>query len=100
MATNININLRFTKKVNLKEKVLFTRALATMISAGLPIVRAFEILAKQTTNESFKEVIQDIIHRLEEGEALSGALAHHRGLVRRRICRHRLLLVFHPSSQL
>lgn len=72
----MNIKLGFNK-VSIKEKSLFTRALATMISSGLPITKSFEILSKQTTNPAFKEAINDIIKRLEEGEALSGALMRH-----------------------
>lgn len=75
MVTQINIKL--FNKVTLKEKTLFTRSLSTMISAGLPIVRALTILSKQTTNSTMRDVVEDVIKRLEEGEPLSGAFSHH-----------------------
>lgn len=74
----MDIKLSFLGKVSIKEKSLFTRALATMISSGLPITKSFEILSKQTTNEHFKAVINDVIGRLEEGESLSSSLMRHR----------------------
>jgi type IV pilus assembly protein PilC len=48
-----------------------------MISAGLPIVRALTILSKQTTNVAMRDVVEDVIKRLEEGEPLSSAFSHH-----------------------
>jgi len=75
MATQINLNL--FSRVSLKERTLFTRSLSTMISAGLPIVRALTILSKQTQNKAMQKVIGDVIKRLEEGESLSGAFSHH-----------------------
>lgn len=74
----MDIKLNFLRKVSIKEKSLFTRALATMISSGLPITRSFEILSRQTENDHFRSVINNIIKRLEEGEALSVALMRHR----------------------
>lgn len=74
----INLKMFGVGKVSIREKSLFTRALSTMISSGMPIVRSFEILAKQTTNEDFQKSINDIILRLEEGESLSNALSAHR----------------------
>lgn len=76
----MEIKLSIFNKVSIKEKSLFTRALATMISSGLPITKSFDILARQTSNEYFKTIIADIIRRLEEGEALSSAMIKHKDI--------------------
>src|SRR4028118_2302936 len=45
------------KGVRLKDLVVFSRQLATMINAGLPIVRALYVLAEQTENPKLKDVV-------------------------------------------
>ena len=65
------------KKVKLSELVVFTRQLATMINAGLPIVRTLYILSEQTSNKKFKEILDDVRKEVEAGLALSEALEKH-----------------------
>jgi type IV pilus assembly protein PilC len=67
--------IQFFNRVSLRELSLFTRSLSTTISAGLPIVKALTIIKNQTSNDFFKDIIADIVKRLEEGERFSGALA-------------------------
>lgn len=64
----------FGKKVKIKDLVIFTRQLATMISAGVPIVRALATLQAQTENKYFKEVVGQITKKVESGSSLSEAL--------------------------
>src|SRR5918993_3934304 len=45
------------KGVRLADLVIFSRQLATMINAGLPIVRALNVLSEQTENPKLKEVV-------------------------------------------
>lgn len=59
------------------EIVSFTRQLSTMISAGLPISRALEVLATQTTNNTFKKILMDILRSVEGGSSLSAALGRY-----------------------
>ncbi|MDQ3942933.1 MAG: type II secretion system F family protein, partial [Actinomycetota bacterium] len=65
------------KKVKLNDLVVFTRQFATMIDAGLPIVRALYVLSEQTTNEKLKDTIDAIRKEVEAGLALSEALEKH-----------------------
>ncbi len=65
------------KSVKLGDLVVFTRQFATMINAGLPIVRALYVLSEQTTNKKFKDVLNDIRKQVEAGLALSEALEKH-----------------------
>ena len=65
------------KKVTLGDLVVFTRQFATMINAGLPIVRALYVLSEQTENVKLKEVIVQVRKDVEAGLALSEALDKH-----------------------
>lgn len=62
-------------KIKTKEKVVFTRQLATMINAGLPLVQALVTLGEQTQNKKFKEIILQISSDVEGGASLSESLS-------------------------
>jgi type IV pilus assembly protein PilC len=64
-------------RVNRTDLVLFTRQLATMISAGLPIVSALRVLEEQSTNARFQEIIASVRVGIEQGGSLSGEIAKH-----------------------
>lgn len=65
------------KKIKLNDLVVFTRQFATMIDAGLPIVRALYVLSEQTESERLKAVLRDVRRDVEAGLALSEALEKH-----------------------
>lgn len=65
------------RKVPHGEVVTFTRQLSTMISAGLPISRALEVLSDQATNKKFKEIITEILKSVEGGSSLSASFSMH-----------------------
>jgi type IV pilus assembly protein PilC len=65
------------KKVKLGDLVVFTRQFATMINAGLPIVRSLYVLSEQTENAKLKEVVVAVRKDVEAGLALSEALEKH-----------------------
>lgn len=67
----------FGEKVKPKDVVIFTRQLATMIDAGLPIVQALDVLAEQTTNKTFAKAIKRIKQDVEGGETFTTSLAKH-----------------------
>lgn len=66
-------------KVSIKEMVVFTRQLAAMTDAGLPLTRTLGILYEQAESKKMRTVIQQILVSVESGETLSAALAHHPG---------------------
>ncbi len=66
-----------SKKVKLKDLVIFTRQLSTMISAGVPLVRSLATLQTQTNSKNFKEVLGEISKDIEGGGALGDSLAKH-----------------------
>ena len=65
------------KKVKLTDLVVFTRQFATMINAGLPIVRSLYILSEQIDNKKLKETLDDVRKDVEAGLAISEALEKH-----------------------
>jgi len=67
----------FKPKVKQKDITVFTRQFATMINAGLPLVKCLNILAEQTESPALTEIITDVQHEVEMGRSLSEALAKH-----------------------
>ncbi len=67
----------FKPKVKAKDVTVFTRQFATMINAGLPLVKCLSILSEQTENPVLVEQITDVQHEVEMGRSLSEALAKH-----------------------
>ena len=63
-----------TVRVKSAEMVVFTRQLSTMISAGIPLVEALEILAEQTSNMGFRLVLDTTINSVRSGKDLSQSL--------------------------
>ena len=64
-------------KVKTKDVTVFTRQFATMINAGLPLVKCLSILSEQTESPVLTEVIVDVQHEVEMGRSLSEALSKH-----------------------
>jgi type IV pilus assembly protein PilC len=61
------------KKIREKDITLFTRQLATMMKAGVPLLQAFDIVAKGTDNGSVSKLFLDIKGDVETGTSLSQA---------------------------
>lgn len=64
-------------KVGLKDLVIFTRQLATMVDAGMAVLGSLQGLAKQTKSKMMRDVINDICVRIQGGESLSDAMSKH-----------------------
>jgi type IV pilus assembly protein PilC len=71
------ISLPFKKKVKQRSIAIFTRQLATMIDAGLPLVQSLEILASQQDHKVFQNIIREIREDVEGGSTFAGALKKH-----------------------
>ena len=63
--------------VSTRELVVFTRQMATMIDAGLPLVKSLEVLSSQQNNQKFKNIISLVKEEVESGSAFADALAKH-----------------------
>jgi len=64
-------------KVKLKDLAIFSRQFATMINAGLSLLRALSILEEQTENKALAGVLTEVRQDIETGQALSQALGKH-----------------------
>jgi len=67
---------KLSGRFSLSEITNFTRNLATMITAGLPLTEAL-ILLKMQASAKFLPVLEDVLHGVEGGENLSDSLARH-----------------------
>ena len=67
--------LAMMQRVRLEDLTVFSRQFATMINAGVGIVRALTILAEQTPNPRLCRIIEDIKARVEAGAQLSDCLS-------------------------
>jgi type IV pilus assembly protein PilC len=63
--------------VGQRDLVIFTRQLATMIDAGLPIVQCLDILAAQTDNRNFRRILGEVKTSVEAGRNFSESLRRH-----------------------
>jgi type IV pilus assembly protein PilC len=63
-----------TDRIPLKSMVIFTRQMATMIDAGLPLVKCLELLGNQEPNVQLKKTILGVKGKVEGGQSFSEAL--------------------------
>ena len=68
---------KITGRITTKDKVVFTRQLATLIGAGLPLSQSLHTVMEQTQNKQLQSVIQDISGSVEGGRSLSDSFAKH-----------------------
>ncbi len=68
------------RRVRMGDLLIFTQELSTLIQAGLPIDKSLRILIDVTENRRLKEVVLDILRRVEGGSSLAEALNAHPGI--------------------
>ncbi|MHC4781098.1 MAG: type II secretion system F family protein, partial [Planctomycetota bacterium] len=64
-------------RIKLDDLVVFTRQLATMVSAGIPLLEGLEILTEQAEDKGFKWVLNTVVDDVRSGTDLSNAMANH-----------------------
>lgn len=74
---NSNFFDRLSGRITTKDRVVFTRQLSTLISAGLPLSQSLHTVLEQTPNQRLKGVIQDLITSVEGGKSLHDSFAQH-----------------------
>lgn len=68
---------RLSNKISSKDKIVFTRQLATLIGAGLPLAQSMHTVLEQTQNKQMQNIVQEIISDIEGGRQLSSAFGKH-----------------------
>src|SRR3989449_11772366 len=76
----LNFNIKIpglSGKVKSKVLTTFTRQLATLVDAGLPLLRGLRVLEKQEKNPTLKNIIGELAISIEGGSTFSEGLAQH-----------------------
>lgn len=71
----LNRMLQKLGRISLVEKMIFAQHLSVMIKAGLPLNQALQILAKQSKNPKFKNIIGQVEQGIRQGQSFSDCLA-------------------------
>jgi type IV pilus assembly protein PilC len=75
--TGLQMEITLVKRVKATELTVMTRQLATMISSGMTLLRAFYVLEEQSENKLLRETIATVREDIEGGVSFSDALAKH-----------------------
>ncbi|MFH1155008.1 MAG: type II secretion system F family protein [Pseudomonadota bacterium] len=77
-SPSLNSDLKsFFRRVSVKDVMFFTQDLSALLASGLPVDRSLKILVQAAENESFKDVVSDLLRSIESGSDLSSAMAKH-----------------------
>lgn len=71
------LNMESFRRIKAKDKVVFTRQLATLVKAGLPIARALNVIQSQIDNPKMLRIVKAISVSVQGGISLSQSLARH-----------------------
>ncbi len=63
--------------VNLDDLVVFSRQMATLVGAGIPLIQALDILAQQVERQKFREILRDMHQQVQGGKSFSDAMDRH-----------------------
>lgn len=67
----------FLKKISRRQVVVFTRQLYDLVDAGIPVLRALQLLTDQEAAGTMKDILDEAVVFVQDGGALSDALAKH-----------------------
>lgn len=68
---------KLTGRITTKDKVVFTRQLATLLGAGLPLSQSLHTVMEQTQNKRLQSVVQEVASSVEGGRSLSDSFKKH-----------------------
>jgi len=77
--SRLNLDLRelLGSGINSDDLIVFTRQMYALTKAGIPLLRAMQGLAENTSNRRLGQVLTDLVDQLERGRQLSSAMAAH-----------------------
>lgn len=64
-------------RISTKDRIVFTRQLATLIGAGLPLSQSLHTILEQTENKRLQSVTEDIVASVEGGKSLHESFSKH-----------------------
>ncbi len=68
---------KLTNRLTTKDRLVFTRQLATLVGAGLPLSQSLRTVLDQTQNKRMRAIVQDVIESVEGGNTLHDSFARH-----------------------
>ncbi|HWB39461.1 MAG TPA: type II secretion system F family protein [Candidatus Saccharimonadales bacterium] len=77
MNMSMNITLPGSSGIKTKDLVIFTRQFATMVNAGVPLLRSLNTMRDQTESVALKGILEEVSSDVQGGTSLSDALAKH-----------------------
>ena len=77
LKMEIKLPAFFAARVKPKQLMVFTRQLATLVDAGLPLLRGLRVLHKQEKHPTLKKALTEMAESIESGSTFAEALSHH-----------------------
>ncbi len=74
-AEDAGLFSQYTTKMKSKQRIIFTRQLATLVGAGLPLSNSLHMIAEQTEDNATRIVTEEIVAQIEGGKTLHAAFA-------------------------
>lgn len=74
---NRDFSFSFVKKIKPSHLVVFTRQLSDLLDSGLSVLRAMELIFKQTQDTRLKKIVSELKNIIQDGNSLSGALSRY-----------------------
>lgn len=74
------VPLRFSSKIRSADLSVFTRQMSDLIDASVPMLRALQVTVRQTENPKLKEIINNMMVMVRDGDSFSQALARQDGI--------------------
>jgi type IV pilus assembly protein PilC len=69
---------KFTKpRIRTKDKIIFSRQLATLINAGLPLTQSLRMVKDQIPNKTLQDIVDGVVTSVEGGKSLSASFAEY-----------------------
>lgn len=75
---SLNIEIDLLNRVKLKDIAIFCRQFSFILTAGINILRALEIVKEQTDNKRLKNVLEKVYEDVQRGQTLSEAMKNHK----------------------
>lgn len=69
---------KLTGRITIKDKVVFTRQLSTLLSAGLPLTQSLRTVSEQTENKKLRAIVEEVTGAVEGGKSLFEAFGKYR----------------------
>ncbi len=75
LSKSFSRSIKFNSSISIKDKLIFTTYLATMLKAGLSPIAAIDVLISNTRNRSMQTILEELRSCLEKGRSLSSSMS-------------------------